>query len=222
MSFSNFEIVKKETIQVKEFNHFFVLNNLYAVLVKHLRQLNVDLHSIDYDELQELKIPRYSYVDSIIIRQLDITWSITEKQWEIADRDMENHLVWFNYYDGTMWDVNLKRLSNAFELDYIEARLSDKYYDLKGVLDHLKKSPLIAKLDAGIASIPTYNRGKGEKDAVYATLTLTQEAFDQVLKESKKSENGADSLKLLGYVCHDRYDAIQKVKEVLGLEQFKK
>lgn len=229
---SKFQVTKTMSLTVREYNNFFVVDNRYAILHKHLHQLGIDFKSLSYDEIQKLEIPRYSYIPDVQNLKFKKDWVKqyweelplpTDRSWELADSNIEKHLIWFCKNSHTLWNVEMKRLSNPIFLNYIDARLHDGNYDLEKVKDLFQKSDKLKMYEVEIDEIPYYNRDKNQNNSIYAFVLFNQKTFEEIIANSSAVDlDRYENMKKLGFVHHSPWSMLDQIKEALNLESARK
>lgn len=111
-------------------------------------------------------------------------------------------LLFVREYDHSIRDINNKKLPVAIYFDYIEAHMHNGMYNLKEVLEILKKRNDIKFLQNGIVPVPYYNRDEEQSEYLEFIWIPSNEDFDKI----------AD--------CKDSWDRYNKIKtEIFGLKE---
>lgn len=71
-----------------------------------------------------------------------------------------NKIVYSYYWEHSFFDVNLEPIPVVIMGDYVEARLSNKYYNLEALKDYLNKHPNVIQCSE-ILDMPYYSVEKG-------------------------------------------------------------
>lgn len=95
------------------------------------------------------------------------------------------------YNDGYNYDVHGNKLPRAYHFDYIEARMSNGFYNLDEILKILKGRDDIRFYKEGIQQIEHYNAERGNDKYIHFVWIPNPEDFDKVkdIKDSYKMYN---------------------------------
>ena len=92
-----------------------------------------------------------------------------------------------------------KPLTRAYHFDYIGTPFSNKWCDLKAMLEHLKNHPWVLNPEKlVIEKIPYYNNDSGREafitmeDGSLLTITPPQDVYEEMYEEAIKGKNAKD------------------------------
>jgi hypothetical protein len=224
------------TYEITEYNNFWVVNSRI-----YKKDQVPDLRELDYKQIttalqKALLFAPHPVKDALVINDYfgdnntKTHWTerlfkknlppYTKKQLSELNEDPS---PLYYYTDHALYDFNMKRVSVPFHIDYIDGGLSNVYYDLVAVHNHLKKLVKTENISfSDIKRIPYYNNESGTGEYIELEVLLKQKDFDKVVELSKKPSPCGPENDTFGrfYMdCFKRYDA---VLEVLGFTKFKK
>ncbi|MBD3260309.1 MAG: hypothetical protein GF334_01305 [Candidatus Altiarchaeales archaeon] len=122
-------------------------------------------------------------------------------------------LIFYSHYDGTWFDHKFRILPRPIHFEYIVARMDDREYHLKKVLEHLKKRDDIEFVkeifsEDEIREIPYYNQYEGKERYLdfwwYPTLRVYRNLYKACLE-------GAWDIQ-----------GVVRAKDTLGIEKYRK
>lgn len=224
------------TYKITSYNNFWVVNGQI-----YKKDQVPDLRELNYKQITEalkkaLLFAPYPIKDALVVNDWSdvngpgLHWSerlfkenlppYTKKQ--LIDLDKDPSPLYY-YTESALYDFNMKRVSVPFHIDYIDGRLSNVYYDLVAVHEHLKKLAKTEKISfSDIKPIPYYNNDDGNGKYIDIGVLLKQKDFDKVAELSKEPSPCGPENDTFGRFYMDCFKQYDVVLEVLGFNKFKK
>ena len=251
MKINEFAVTTNISINILEYENFYFIND--CIYPKKLFDiLEVDPHTLTYLELNNLLyeklinaliIPKEKF-DNIgsskefsnandkqcfdILRFIgNSTVKCTKKLLEKIDESPADFLHYLCIYDHSVWDYNFNRVSTPIHLDYIDAGISNKYYNLNELREHILNLPeslVKSKNVSGILDIPHYNRNGDETEYLNIYLVLQQDFYNEYIYSIKCSEINSHNEKFIKFGMYglEFYEEYKKLKNILGFKKFAK